>query len=263
MLDKKEYEILNKTIKDIYRIKTSREMRRTVLKDLKGIIPFKMAVFSLGVRKNKNLYPVDCVVVSDFEKNFEDQFIYLSESCYSASDYASWIFQIPETVVYRDSDVVNGELKKKTRYYKDYLLPNDLPYLAGISIVHNEEFLGALTLYKSQKGGDFTEKDLFVLNFLVQHLEARLAEDEEHTVANRKNVYYILKSDYNMTSREIEIMGWAFQGKNNEEIADILKISIYTVKKHLSNIYEKLEISSRSQLVQFVMDAGITEMWVE
>lgn len=262
MLQKKEYDVLNGIIKDVYQIKNSNTMREKVLRGLKNLIDFKFSVFSLGLRRNKVSYLVDSVVVSDFEKAFEDRFINLSESQYEISDYATWLFQIPESIVYKDSEIVNDELRRKTYYYKDYLLPNDLPNIAGISIANERTFLGAMTLYKSQKVGDFNEKDMFILNFLLPHLEARLSDDEQDTANNRKNISYLLKNNYGMTSREVEIIGQVFHGKTNEEIALELVISSNTVKKHLSHIYEKLGLSNRSQLVQFLLDHEISDILV-
>lgn len=260
-LTEREVDILNHIIRLIYQVKNSETMRKQVLTELKKLIVFKFSVFSLGVLRNKTVYLVDCVTVSDFEKSFEEQFVYLSESTYDESDYASWIFQIPETVVYRDSDVVNDALRRKTSYYKEYLLANDLPNVAGISIVSEGRFLGALTLYKTEKDGDFTEREMFILDFLKTHFETRLAQDDLQMGSNKKNISYLLKSNYKMTSREIEILGLVFKGKSNGEIAELLVISANTVKKHLSHIYEKTGLSTRSQLVQFVLDNDIAHLW--
>ena len=38
-------------------------------------------------------------------------------------------------------------------------------------------------------------------------------------------------------------------GKNNIEIAEDLIISVHTVKAHISNIFEKLEVTDRVQAV--------------
>lgn len=263
MLKDNNYKILNNIIKEIYRTKNSATMRKKLLEDLKKIISFKLGVFSLGVRKNRMIYLVDSVVLSDFEREFEDKFLYLSETKYESSDYASWIFRIPESVVYQDSQIVDNDLRRKTSYYKDYLLPYGLPHIAGISLVHEENFLGALTLYKSEKDGDFNEKDMFVLNLLQPHLEGRLADDdEENTASNKKNISYILRSNYNMTSREVEIIGHVFHGKSNDEIAKELVITGNTVKKHLSHIYEKMGVSNRSQMVQFLLDHRIADVLI-
>jgi NarL family two-component system response regulator LiaR len=40
-------------------------------------------------------------------------------------------------------------------------------------------------------------------------------------------------------------------GKTNQEIADELFISVNTVKKHITNIYKKLSISSRKQAREY------------
>ena len=261
MLNDKEYITLNTIIKDIYKIKSSERMRHAVLTKLKTIIDFKFSAFSLGTIKSKKVFLVDTIIVSDFEEAFEKEFIGQSEAQFEVSDYAAWIFQIPESIVYKDSSIVDDQLRKKTCYYKDFLLPNDLPNVGGISIVVGGKFLGALTLFKTQRTGDFTDRDMFILNFLLPHLETRMHDDDEQDIHNKKNVSYLLKSNYGMTSREIEIIGFVFRGNTNEEIAESLMISNNTVKKHLTHIYEKLNISNRSNLIQFILDHQMSGLW--
>ncbi len=55
-------------------------------------------------------------------------------------------------------------------------------------------------------------------------------------------------SGFGLTSREIEIISAIKQGSSNREIASQLAISEETVKRHLSNIYAKLGVSSRLEL---------------
>jgi DNA-binding CsgD family transcriptional regulator len=52
-----------------------------------------------------------------------------------------------------------------------------------------------------------------------------------------------------LTSREREILSWVVRGKTNPEIAAILWIAPGTVRKHLENIYEKLDVSTRAGAV--------------
>ena len=47
---------------------------------------------------------------------------------------------------------------------------------------------------------------------------------------------------------EFSIAMMAARGKSNQEIADYLHISINTVKFHLSNIYQKVEVTNRKDL---------------
>ena len=55
-------------------------------------------------------------------------------------------------------------------------------------------------------------------------------------------------SGFGLTSREIEIISAIKEGSSNREIASKLAISEETVKRHLSNIYAKLGVSSRLEL---------------
>lgn len=52
-----------------------------------------------------------------------------------------------------------------------------------------------------------------------------------------------------LTLRESELIGLLTQGLSNQAIADLLFISIPTVKSHLSSIYRKIKVSTRLQAV--------------
>lgn len=53
---------------------------------------------------------------------------------------------------------------------------------------------------------------------------------------------------FGLTSREVEIISAIKEGNSNREISSKLAISEETVKRHLSNIYGKLGVSSRLEL---------------
>ena len=52
-----------------------------------------------------------------------------------------------------------------------------------------------------------------------------------------------------LTPREREILGWVARGKANREIAMRLYLSPGTVRKHLDNIYAKLDVPNRTAAV--------------
>lgn len=55
------------------------------------------------------------------------------------------------------------------------------------------------------------------------------------------------KGDYNLTSREMQILKLITQGYSNNEIAKELFVSINTTKAHVASILQKLEVEDRLQ----------------
>jgi LuxR family transcriptional regulator, maltose regulon positive regulatory protein len=52
-----------------------------------------------------------------------------------------------------------------------------------------------------------------------------------------------------LTTREVEVLKFIEAGCSNQEIAEKLVISIATVKRHISNIYTKLDVKTRTQAI--------------
>ncbi|RPH30614.1 MAG: DNA-binding response regulator [Bacteroidales bacterium] len=50
-----------------------------------------------------------------------------------------------------------------------------------------------------------------------------------------------------LSNSEQNILKLVSSGKSNQEIANELFISVHTVKKHISNIFKKLKLSSRTE----------------
>ena len=63
-----------------------------------------------------------------------------------------------------------------------------------------------------------------------------------------------------LTGREIEILKLLAGGMANKQIAYKLKISEKTVRNHVSNMYEKLNIYDRSQAVLYAVRKGLVEI---
>jgi DNA-binding NarL/FixJ family response regulator len=60
-----------------------------------------------------------------------------------------------------------------------------------------------------------------------------------------------------LTPRELEIVRMITQGLRNKAVAERLSISEGTVKIHLHNIYEKLGVDGRLELVLFAQEKGL------
>ena len=63
-----------------------------------------------------------------------------------------------------------------------------------------------------------------------------------------------------LTSREIEVLKLIASGAANKQIAYKLSISEKTVRNHISNMYEKLQLFDRSQAVLYAARKGLIQL---
>jgi DNA-binding CsgD family transcriptional regulator len=54
----------------------------------------------------------------------------------------------------------------------------------------------------------------------------------------------------NLSSREYEVLQWLSRGCSNADIADKLFLSLSTVKTHVSNLFFKMDVKSRTQAIE-------------
>jgi len=62
---------------------------------------------------------------------------------------------------------------------------------------------------------------------------------------------------FGLTPRETQIIGALVDGQTNKDIASTLGISEYTVKHHLTSVYDKLGVYNRVELVLFALTHGL------
>lgn len=60
-----------------------------------------------------------------------------------------------------------------------------------------------------------------------------------------------------LTDREREVLALIAQGLNNNDIAASLHISIKTVSNYISNIFKKLQVAARAQVIVKAREAGM------
>lgn len=97
-------------------------------------------------------------------------------------------------------------------------------------------------VYLERGKRDFTERDRSILELLRPFL----VRIQEAAYARRHRKPADVPA---LTEREQEILGWIAHGKTSREIAAILVVSPYTVRKHVEHILEKLNVSTRSAAV--------------
>ena len=62
-----------------------------------------------------------------------------------------------------------------------------------------------------------------------------------------------------LTARELEVLRHLAEGETNRQIAEELRLSLSTVKRHLERIISKLEVSDRTQAAVKAVELGLID----
>ncbi len=88
-------------------------------------------------------------------------------------------------------------------------------------------------------------------------IATQLVKAKVQTVVIEKKVYLtpeIINEDelakLNLSNREYEVLQLLAQGNSNAEIADQLCLSLSTIKTHVSNLFVKMDVKSRTQAIE-------------
>ena len=88
--------------------------------------------------------------------------------------------------------------------------------------------------------------------------ERVIEEEVSEKIQNQDyaNQYFLYEE---LTNREREVLDLIAQGKSNQEIAEILFITLKTVKTHVSNILAKLGVEDRTQAAIYAFKHGLVK----
>lgn len=98
----------------------------------------------------------------------------------------------------------------------------------------------------------------FGLIYIKNHaFHGEIIENNEPVSMDSKtiDIYNELSKEYGITEREVEIIKFIVDGCSNQEISSKLFISINTVKNHIYNIYKKIGIKNRYELISILSKA--------
>jgi len=70
---------------------------------------------------------------------------------------------------------------------------------------------------------------------------------------------HVTDMDESLTERQIKILKFVSQGFSSKEIAQKLDISYYTVTTHIKNIYNKLQVNSRTEALHEAAKQGLIQ----
>lgn len=242
-IEKNEVQLLSHIIYTIYNTKNIKQMRKEVLELLQYAIPFDTANFFLvKTDSSGNDCLTDLVNVNSLKNPDVSTVLnrYMHEC--STIDATHWLCKANKSITYRVTDFLSEETLENTDYYKEMFVPHGLHYGLQTVLTHKGRCLGLLTLFRTKESFNFSDKEIFYLDNLKDHLSVRLDQhDDSHDAA-------ALAERYQLTRREYEVLELLYAGHANEVIADKLYISENTLRRHLYNLYSKLHINARWEL---------------
>ncbi|MEY8369400.1 helix-turn-helix transcriptional regulator [Anaerovoracaceae bacterium 42-11] len=243
-LQESEWMFLNEIAYNVSFIYSFDEMRRTALKWLHMLVGFDGGVFALVEEeqiKNSISYGLDEKETEIFEKTAGE------------GSPLQWLQISGRSAAWVQSELLSDEAMEKSDFYQKFYLPQQFRYAMGMNIVFREEVVGMITFYRKRESGDFTKRELFIMDQLQKHLAYRLyyeAKKGDTRYFFAKGYHERISKEFGLTGRESELLDYAVKGYSNERIADLMHISVNTVKKHLHSLYEKMHVKNRVQLLQ-------------
>jgi LuxR family maltose regulon positive regulatory protein len=96
------------------------------------------------------------------------------------------------------------------------------------------------------------EKDSIYIKEILKHFKSQV-ETKPSLIQNKKNGNLLEP----LTDRELEILTLLSKGLKNREIGDKIFLASTTVKKHIYNIYQKLNVHSRIEVVTRARESGL------
>lgn len=230
------------------------EVAQLVLRQIQWLVPYDHAMFLLPKEDNA----IEIIASANLKKEYLD----LYEEKYLNFDHASGLKIGGSSIVFRHSDIIEKNVYENSSFYNQFCKPNNIYYGMHVILIYDSKFCGEIILFRDKdsiNGVEFGENAEFVLNLIKEHLSLgihRLSveNDQEKTKSSFYDEDYVSRAirPYELTKREKEIVYMILTGKTNEDICDTLIISINTLKKHIVNIYKKMGVKSRIQLIQTV-----------
>lgn len=252
----KQWNLINEVSLKIHMTDDLTEMRQHFMSLASALVEFDAASFYIQTDEGPYGEPLGVNLTQkdlcDYVEKFADidPFIPLMD-----------LFMDTKEVIKTSDYAVMNEIES-TEYYRLVWKPKKIRYALFMPLSINRSWLGSINFFRYIDKEDFSEEDMEILTILKQHMQARLWREkcmndklkamesdsgEEHGVSIKE-----LVRQHSLTERECDVIKLWMKGFKDDEICDRLFISKNTLKKHISNIFHKLEINSRVELLRLI-----------
>ena len=250
-LGEKEWVFINDLLYKIHLTENIPEIQKSFLELIRFLIPYDMATFYLASTNG------DHILSEPVGINISEEKLNRYIERYEEIDYARWILLSSKSTVYRETDMVSDHDRETNAYYQEAYIPDNIYFSSYICLVHNGIFTGIVSLYRFKDNVDFSERDLFIMELVKDHLALRLyrknlTNELPYLTTQKHTDLRDYTDQHRLTIREADVFYLLFDELSDDEICAKLFISPSTLKKHILNIYKKLGVKNRLQLYKLV-----------
>ena len=247
-MERNKFLMINDLIYEIYLWKNISDIDESFFQRLKMIVPFEYASLFLHDETADNPFSLGEPVC--FPASFQEAELQYAQ--FAGEDDLLWILHGKESQLIRESAVLDEEHRLNSPLYRKCYRKYNIYDSLQCTIVFQQKFLGVLTLFRTRPNGAFVSDDMFYLRAIAMHLNSVLHRIIfEKTSGNSEETSGLSHlSECHLTAKETEILKCLLDFQDNEEIAETLHIKETTLNKHLQNLFRKLEVRSRWELLR-------------
>ena len=251
-LEEYEWILLNEIAYNISFIYKFEDMKNEILIWLKSLIGFDGALITKVQEKSedKEDWRKELYFVKTTSSGIDERTMGVWEEETSKN---LWLIFSGRNSAFIDNDRFSEQKWEEQRIFQEFYQPNGFYYSMSMVFTFKEETMGMIQLFRTKESGSFTRRDLFALDQLQKHFAYRFSYEVKKGDTRyffAKGYYEEIVKEYNLTEREGDVFIQVIQGYSNGEIAERGNVSIHTIKKHLQNIYAKMGVKNRVQLLQ-------------
>jgi DNA-binding CsgD family transcriptional regulator len=198
-------------------------------------------------------------VTSLFEGHFTETYreyieLYL-KGLYLLDPHYSLLAKGTETGLYHFSDIAS-DCFHESKYYSDFIEPTGISDEFDFIVNINNCYID---FYSNHLGNQFTKQDIETLKSISPMMTYLIEEhwkiyNNEQSKSNNRTGMSHYQSIFDsfgksvLTNREQDVVQCILHGHSSKSLATELDISLSTVKIHRKHIYQKLDITTQSEL---------------
>lgn len=143
-------------------------------------------------------------------------------------------------------------MEPKSEFLRDYIHPRGIWHSLGFVLTDMNGMPRTVFSLDRTSVRPYDEKELGILNLLIPPIN-NLHKNFFCQETNYRRISSIAWNTTELTKREIEVANLLCQGVSPRNISRTLNIEITTTNKHIANIYKKMQVSSRQELMVRLM----------